>query len=82
MNNIANSLNRIPESEEDIKAQQLTEKLISLSANLAVLALSKPRCGCDKMLCSNCRRDKVELEAANGLKEVLAQFGVSLEEAQ
>lgn len=75
MNNIVNTLKNRVEGDEDRRAQRLIDDLISLSKELTTLTLSRPKCTCDKMLCSSCRRDKAEGKVAESLKEVLKQFG-------
>lgn len=66
--------NIVNKSFVSTKDQELFDALIEVSRKLSAAVLDRPTCGCDKPLCSHCRRDKHEVDLANKLSLVLEEF--------
>lgn len=76
MSNIANTTNALIETAEDKRVEEISQSIIGLSALLANAVLTRPRCGCERSLCSTCRRDKAEIELAEKLRNTLCEIGI------
>ena len=77
MGNIANTHNLESDSSSESElAQKVIDDLIKTSKALAESVLSRPKCGCAKILCHACRRDEADIELAHSLSRTLTTLGL------
>jgi hypothetical protein len=68
---MSNIVNKISQSE---KNKELADAFVQYTRTLCAAVLDRPRCGCNKSLCSNCRRAKSETDIAERLLALLNEF--------
>lgn len=68
---MSNIVNKFFQSE---KQRELADAFVQYTRTLCASVLDRPRCDCNKMLCSSCRRSKAEIDIAEKLLALLNEF--------
>lgn len=68
---MSNIVNKSFQSE---KQRELADAFVQYTRTLCAAVLDRPRCDCNKALCSSCRRSKAEIDIAEKLLALLNEF--------
>lgn len=66
--------NIVNKSFQSEKQRELADAFVQYTRSLCAAVLDRPRCGCEKALCSNCRRSKSETDLAEKILVLLSEF--------
>lgn len=68
---MSNIVNKSSQSE---KQRELADAFVQYTRSLCAAVLDRPSCGCNKALCSSCRRSKAENDIAEKILALLNEF--------